>query len=303
MYSVKRLEYPEWRKYEHFTFPYLRQQLEAPAPEVLAFGAAILGQPAGLLLARENAQEPGMPEIQSIFVDPNQRRVGIASSLLHKAEEQFRQQQRLGAGITYIDSGTRTRALERLLQKLEWDAPALRTRICESDFVSITRAPWMARREFPAGYEVFQWTNLTAAEREDIVARQQKQPWYPEQLSPFSREEHLEPIGSLGLRYRGEIVGWCITHRGDGEGVLYFARLFVREDLQIAGRAVNLLARSIYQHEHTTEFRTAVFEVSGKNTRMLGFLDRRLAPYMKSMRNLMRQQKSFTAARPVEMAA
>lgn len=108
------------------------------------------------------------------------------------------------------------RSLEGLLEKLHWGAPTLRMRICESDFESITRAPWMARRKFPPGYEVFPWVNLTAAEREDIVARKQEQEWYPDQLSPFWMEALLEPVGSLGLRYKGEIVEHSPRERAGG---------------------------------------------------------------------------------------
>jgi hypothetical protein len=32
-------------------------------------------------------------------------------------------------------------------------------------------------------------------------------------LGPFVEEERIELLNSLGLRYKGEVVGWHITHR------------------------------------------------------------------------------------------
>lgn len=301
MYAIMRLGFPEWREFGHLTFPYFRPRLEAHDPDLFAYGATLLGRPVGLLLARGSSDEARVGEIHSLFVDPDQGRLGIASRLMQQTEEEFRKRRLLGASVTYMDGGPRTPALEGLLRKLDWDVSSLRLRICRSDFKTITQAPWMARRAFPSEYEVFQWADLTAVQREEILLRQRKQQWFPELLSPFSMEDEPEPVSSLGLRYKGEVVGWCISHRVDRE-TIRFARLFIRRDLRGTGRAMTLLAQSIYRHENT-EVDKAVFEVSGNNTTMLHLVERHMVPYMTSVRNIVRRYKRFAASGSAEMAA
>ena len=294
MYGVARLSFPDWKRYSHFTFPYFQPWLEARDDELVAVGAQIVGQPVGLLLARMSAEDSRAGEIHSLFVSAPRRRRGMATRMLAEAECELRRRGAIGVAITYMDGGSSTPALEALLDKLGWEPPQPRMLICQSDFETIAKAPWMARREFPAGFEVFQWVDLTAAERAEILERQSRERWFPELLTPFWKEHLIEPASSLGLRYRGEIVGWCISHRVDRE-TIRFARLFVRRDLQATGRAVTLLAQSIYRHENT-EVRKAIFDVAAQNETMLRFVQRRLAPWMISMRTIQRRVRRFEAS-------
>jgi GNAT superfamily N-acetyltransferase len=301
VYTVARIGFPEWTAYRELTFPYFRQWLDRSDPDLIAVGAKLASRPVGLALAKISTEDSRIGEIHSLFVSPDQRRVGIASKLLESTGCALRGFSAIGASITYMDGGPSTPALEGLLDKLQWGPPCPRMLICESDFETITKAPWMTMREFPAEFEVFLWAELTAAEREEILDRQRRAPWFPELLSPFWMEHKLEPVSSLGLRYRGEIVGWCISHRVDRETIRY-ARLFVRKELQSTSRAVMLLAQSIYRHENTEVYK-AIFDVAANNATMLRFAERRLAPYMKSMRMIRRRYKRFSMPAESEVPA
>jgi hypothetical protein len=92
----------------------------------------------------------------------------------------------------------------------------------------------MERRPLPSEYELFPWVELRPEERADILTRQRAAEWYPETLSPFPEEERIEPVSSLGLRFHGQVVGWCITHRMKPDTIRFF-RLFIRRDLQPMG--------------------------------------------------------------------
>jgi GNAT superfamily N-acetyltransferase len=294
MYSVDRLSFPECCRYEKLTFPYFRPWLQQPDLDLIAIGATLASRPVGLLLARASTEDERIGQIHSIFVSPDQRRVGVASRLLARAECELQKISKIGASITYMDSGPSTPALEALLQELGWGPPSARMLICESDFETITKAPWLSMREFPPEFEVFPWVDLTASERENLSLECGKpNSWFPEVLSPFWFDQRIEPVSSLGLRYRGDIVGWCITHRLDRE-TIRFARLFVRRDLQATSRAIMLLAQSIYRHE-STEVYKAIFDVAAHNIAMLRFVNRRMAPYLKSMRTIRRRYKRLGA--------
>jgi hypothetical protein len=151
--------------------------------------------------------------------------------------------------------------------------------ICESDFETITKAPWMEHRALPPEFSLFPWVELSSEERASIIESQSRNPWFSEQLTPFFQEHLIEPVSSLGLRYQGQIVGWCISLRVAVDTIQY-VRLFVREDLQPLGRAISLLANSIYRHENT-EVNKAKFDVAMHNSKMLRFVQRRMMPYLK----------------------
>ena len=106
---------------------------------------------------------------------------------------------------------------------------------------------------------------------------------YPEILSPWSDEEIIEPLNSLGLRYEDQVVGWMITHRV-AENTIRYTKMFVRKDLQSLGRAISLLAKAIKLQLETREDSKAVFTVFADNTEMIRFVNKRLAPYLNSIR-------------------
>jgi hypothetical protein len=133
---------------------------------------------------------------------------------------------------------------------------------------------------------------LTNQERESIQEQQATSPWYPEILSPWSDEEIIEPLNSLGLRYKDQVVGWMITHRV-AEDTIRYTKMFVRKDLQSLGRAISLLAKAIKLQLETMEDSKAVCTVFADNTEMIRFVDKRLAPHLNSMRQSWGASKVF----------
>jgi len=277
--------------YEMLTFPYYRHLLRSDDDDLLAVGASCFGQPAGLAVARTNTGERFVAEVLSLAVGLPYRRQGIGFQLLERLQTELTASGCKAMFGLHMSNRPSSAALEALLQKHGWETPERRMMICESDFDTITKAPWMARREFPPEFEVFQWTTLSAAERQWLL---ENNDWYPELLTPFYYEERIEPVSSLGLRYQGQIAGWCITHRVDRE-TIRFVRLFVRKELQSLGRSIMLLAQSIYRHEYTEVYK-AIFDVAIHNPAMIRFVETRMAPYMQSICWTQRSKKIFARA-------
>jgi GNAT superfamily N-acetyltransferase len=295
MLRLERVAQSDLANWGAFTYPYYRPRLLAADPDLIGVAASIGGHPAGFAVASIREDDRRIADVCSVTVGLAHRRRGIATALLQRMEEE--------AGISgcgalvckYMTNRPATAAVEALLRKSGWSPGEQRMLFCESDFATITQAPWMAQRDFPAGYEPFLWATLTSAEREDILDRQRRDPWFPETLTPFWMEDTIEPVSSLGLRYHGEIAGWCVSHRVRSDTIRY-SRLFVRRELQGLARAVPLLARSIYCHEHT-EVDKAIFDVAAQNTLMLRFVERRMKPYLKSMYWSLQSTKIFADPR------
>jgi GNAT superfamily N-acetyltransferase len=289
LHSLERLSAQRAEDFAALTFPYFRSLLSDPAS--VAVGAIALGQPAGLALAGPENEHPGVARIHSIAVAAPYRGAGLGRALFDRVEQELAAGGYAGASAVYMQGLPHSPRIERALDARGWLPARRRMLICESDFATITRAPWMARPQFPPEYEVFRWVDRTPQDDEAIRGRQAREPWYPETLSPYPEPERVEPLSSLGLRLRGEAVGWCITHRMRHDTIRFF-RLFVRRDLQRLGRAAQLLAESIWRHEGT-EVDKAYFDVATHNPEMLRFVDRRLAPWLLVKRWIVRRSHAF----------
>ncbi len=291
LHLLERLTPERAADFAALTFPYFRPLLSDPS--CVAVGAFAFGQPAGLALAGPESEYPGVARLHSIAVAAPFRGAGLGRALFDRVEAELSASGYAGASAVYMQGLEHSPRIERVLDRRGWLPPRRRMLICESDFATITRAPWMARPAFPPEYEVFRWVDRTAADDEAIGGRQAREPWYPETLSPYPEPERVEPVSSLGLRLHGEPVGWCITHRMKHDTIRFF-RLFVRRDLQRLGRAAQLLAESIWRHEGT-EVDKAYFDVATHNPEMLRFVDRRLAPWLLVKRWIVRRSHAFDA--------
>lgn len=295
LHAIERVPAERLAELAEFTFPLYRPLLrDAQAgPRLLGVAASSFGRPIGLALAEIRETDRRIADVLSISVSPLQRRGGVASALAARLEEEARAAGCLALTATYMTGQPFTHAVEALLRRRGFSAPARRMLVCEGDYASIIRAPWMARRELPPPYADFPWVSLTAPERADLEESNRRDPWFSELLTPFWREGDVEPVSSLGLRRAGEIVGWCITLR-EKRDTIRFSRLFVREGVPRA-LAVTLLARSILRHTGT-EVDKAIFDVAAANTVMLRFVERRLAPFLLSMRWTQKARKLLVDA-------
>lgn len=282
MYTLNVLNDSTAAKYEHLTYPIFRSRLEASGLQqsIVAIGASFLWQPVGLAMA-EISPDGTKGEVLSIFVTPQSRCAGIGTSLLTCLEQELFKRGCTGVKLDYITGKPTTPALERLLQKCNWVPPQPRMLVCKSTIEMIVNAPWMHRYSLPSSFTIFPLTELTEDDRLSIQQRQVEEPWIPQDLIPFRHEENLEPLNSVGLRYKGEVVGWVITHRLDPDTIRYTCS-FVRLDLQKMGRIIPLYVEAI-KRQYQANILKGIWTVPFCHTAMINFVKRRMADYMESI--------------------
>ena len=275
-----------------FTYPYYRAVLGEMlrSGRTVAIGAFLRSEAIGLVLA-ELQESNRKAAICSIAVAAQQRRTGIATALLREVERELIIRGCRLAEIIYMTERPSTLAVEGLLRKSGWPEANCRLMICSSDFDLLSQAPWMRRTDFPAGFEVFRWKDLADHERIEILESQEKRPWFPEVLSPFDHENKMEPCCSLGLRHRERVIGWCIGDRL-GADTLRCSSLFVGEQFAAQGRAITLLARSIHASRGIGR-PNFTFDVSFQRPLMIQFVQRRMTPYLKSIRITKESRKTL----------
>jgi GNAT superfamily N-acetyltransferase len=294
MYSLKILCEEEASGFGGFTFPYYRSMLGEMlrGGRMIAIGAVAPSEAVGLVVA-ELKESNRIATVCSIAVAPQQRRKGIATALLRQVESELVAHGCRLAEVIYMAERPSTPAVEGLLKKNGWLPANLRLMICTSDFDLLSRAPWMRQTDFPATFEIFPWKELTDRERAHILKSQENEPWFPEALSPFAHQDTIERLCSFGLRYNGQVIGWCIVHQL-GADTLRCGALFVGKEFAPQGRAIALLARSILATRETGR-RNFIFNVSFQRPRMIQFVRRRMAPYLKSIQITKESRKELTS--------
>lgn len=265
--------------YAPLTFPYYRPLLlPAPHPQVLARGLLRGDEPVGLGLVEI---VPGHGAyVRSIYVAPGLRRRGLAAELLRRLEAATRARGESELRGVYMAGESNVEAIEALLARCGWDPPALRMYVLRSNLDSIDRARWMQRHRLGPEFEIFPWKDLTAAEREALLARQATHP-VSREVFPFTFSPDIEPHTSVGVRRDGEVVGWVVNHRYDDHTVRFTAS-YLREEYQRLGGLIAVYAESINRCR-PVGITDAIWTVPVEFPRMVAFARRALIPYATSI--------------------
>jgi uncharacterized protein (TIGR03032 family) len=263
--------------YDALTFPSIKKRWQTyqQRGELLGVSASISGTMVGFIIAELLPDRTA--ELLSLLVLPDYRQQGVGTKLINYLERELIQQGCSQITVAYQATALTATALEPLLRKLNWQPPQATFLLAKTTTEKIAAAPWLTRYPLPAEFTVFPWHELTTAEAESWQQRQD----YPSSLNPFTHDPRLEPLNSLGLRYRGEVIGWMLTHRVAPDTIRY-SSLFVSEKFQKLGRGISLLAESI-QRQIASSVTNCTFSVARENAQMLKFVDRHLQPYLTGM--------------------
>lgn len=265
--------------FNQLTFRTYRNHLETISinENIIAIGASVQSQPVALILVEIN--EHRLAKILSIFVKPAYRNQGIGTSLLARLEHQLHLKECQSVKVVYITDEQNTIALESLLSKFHWTKPTSRMLVCKTNIYRVAQAPWMKLSKLPSAYEILPWVKITSKER--IALQKQENNWIAKDANPFNHETDLEPLNSLGLRYKGQVVGWMICHRLSEDTIRYTCG-YVRPDLQKMGRFIPLLVRAIRLQTEAKiprgTWTTAFFHAS-----FADFVQKHMQPYLDSL--------------------
>jgi len=276
---------------ERLTFPAYRHLLalartlrhpgEGDQWPILPLGvvARLGGRIIALALA-EVPVEPGgaSPELLSLYVDPDHRGKGVATRLV-EAVEQVVSARGFGAIEAVYTTGRASQpAVERIFEKRGWQPPERRTVSVRFTIEEALAAPWYGRIGVPEGAEIFPWTGLTADERRRLIESNEAAPWIPASLQPWRHDRiGFDPDSSLGMRYRGDVVGWVINHRISDDTVR-FTCSFMRGDLSRRARILPLYTESV-RRLAASGCRFCTFVTPTVYPPMVEFIERHCRPY------------------------
>jgi GNAT superfamily N-acetyltransferase len=291
-FQIDLLQPAEVASFAGMTFPAYRhllaQQLTVRLPsepeqrpiQPVALAARAGEQPLALAVAELPARrEDGAAELLSVFVAAAHRGRGIATTLVEAMERALAARGGAAVEAVYTTGKPAIAAVERIFTKRGWEPPTLRTITVRFTMAEALSTPWYGRMGLlPAGAEIFSWCDLTPAERRQLRESNDRAPWIANSLQPWRHDQlGFDPVSSVGLRYRGEVVGWVINHQIDAHTVR-FTCSFMRKDLSRRARIVPLYSEAI-RRLSTTTCQVCTLVTPTAYPGMLEFIRRHCAPY------------------------
>jgi len=214
--------------------------------------------------------------------------------LLQKTEELLAEKGIEVASFLFIEEEEQAPLLKGLLQKKGWSPPRLfQIRLYFDSYAF--NPPWFQKPPpLSEEFEIFPWDVLQEKEQERIKRLEGQERLSPI-LSPFREKEAIQPVNSLGIRYKGELVGWMVTHTfTDKPDSIRYSSLYIDEELRGKGAAPALLAEAIRRQKKSAVRWSSCeinCELSGKG--WIRFVERRLKPHTVSVEHVLKSGKAL----------
>ncbi|ADI38945.1 putative uncharacterized protein [Waddlia chondrophila 2032/99] len=270
------------RKYSLFTTPKFRCCLEGKDPydigftEQIAIGIEKNSEPIGLALA-SLFKGLDYAEIHTINIDIHYKKPNILKNFISEIEKKLFSQNANYITYRFSPDTPIVNSLVPVLEENSWASPKL-VMIRYFYDAQAFNPPWYDRPPLlPSGYKTFKWETIRDSELEKIK-KDYKQGYFTDHVSPFWEAEKIEPVNSIGLRYKNQVIGWMICHRVAHDTIRYTA-FYVKHQFAFTGYPLRLLVDSMKLHQ-TSTIKWALFELNFQDppTSWINFVLKRLAP-------------------------
>ncbi|UOF91496.1 GNAT family N-acetyltransferase [Fodinisporobacter ferrooxydans] len=261
------------------------------AQDTLAWGAAEDSRPVGLALAELQPDHPvPAAKLLSLFVAPSHRGRGVGRRLLAELQNDRKVQGCQQLNAEYVTEKENVESSSRFLQRNGFPPAEAVLYVFIGDIRRIGELRWFQASKLSQPFSVFPWRELSQEDRIEIQSGQDV--WYPAAFSPFIEEKYVDPEYSVGLRYRGEVIGWLIMQRLAANMLLY-KTLFVKQKHQGVGRGLALGIEMVRSSRLAQKIPFGTVLVESHNEAMLQIVRNRFAPLLLREKVLLRTSKKI----------
>ncbi|MEM1250281.1 MAG: type 2 lanthipeptide synthetase LanM [Acidobacteriota bacterium] len=219
------------------------------------------------------------PELLSVLVKEPYRKQGVGTRLVASVERIVCNNGFASIRAVYMTGKPAIPWVERILAGRGWSEPEGRMITVRFTPESLKPAPWLEKFSRPrTHYEVFDWKDLEPEERETLQTSHAESPWIAEDLLPWKHDEHgFDEATSVGMRYKGVVVGWVIAHRLEPT-VLRYTCSYMRKDLSRMARILPLYCESFSRLEGEG-IETAMYATPLRHQGMIRFANKWFKPW------------------------
>jgi lipid II:glycine glycyltransferase (peptidoglycan interpeptide bridge formation enzyme)/GNAT superfamily N-acetyltransferase len=250
---------------------------DAQGNTIVAHAARLGDEPVGLVISQVTQADPQSADLLSVYVAAAHRKTGIATRLIEGLEQDLARRGISQLTGVYMSGKPSIAALERVFAKRGFTAPEHRKVVARFTPEEPSRAPWYQKAKLPPESEIFSWADLTPEEDAALRQSHADNPWIPEDLEPWRVKQPIDELSSVGLRNRGEVVGWAINHRVTPD-LVRFTTAYMRRDLARRGASFPLWVESLKRLQGTGV--NCTFVTSAKFGNMMPFVLKRVKPFV-----------------------
>lgn len=253
-----------------------RVSISKNSSRTAAFFAFSEGKPIGVLIAN---YFPAIYQslIAHFFVLPESRGKGVGTLLMTHLMSYLKAEKIRSIELHYNASSETAGSLTELLKNTGWKPPSLLTTRYFFD-LHLFNPHWLTHPpKLHPDETLFPLTDLTQEETQQLRRWEKENPLI-QQVSPFEKNYELEKLNSLGLRSKGELIGWIAAHRVE-KNVIRYSSLYLHSEHRGTGSAISLLAASIQKHKDQEPDVWGSTEINQPNTPLYWkkFVKKRLA--------------------------
>lgn len=246
---------------------------------VFGVAAILEGHAVGIALATAHTKIH-IANIHCLAIEKRYAHADLAGRLLQSLTELLLDQKITFAHFIYSKEDSFSIILEEIFPKNSWQGP--HPQIIECLFKRAEFNPFWWHKNIPLaeGFEEFLFKNLKQEEQKDLIHRFE-QGLIPSFVFPFGHEKSLiEYKNSLGLRYKGKVVGWMITHRIEPDKIRY-SYLYLEDDFAYTRYWLKLLidALKIHKDMHNVTYGSLEINLDQISKRWIKFIERKLYPH------------------------
>lgn len=177
------------------------------------------------------------------------------------------------------DEGGPTPFIEQFLFSQGFGLKSLRMARLYFDIFAFLPKWFLKERPLPPGFSFFPWKEVSAIELMKLQRMQEQFTVHPF-ISPTDEEESMQPINSIGLRYKNKLIGWMVTHTLPYEpDQIRYSAFYVSPEYLNRGVAVPLLQHSLrLQQRSPIQWGYLLLNFGYTDKRWLRFVEARIRP-------------------------
>ncbi len=289
MYQIKQVtnltNLSDLKEWQQLLLPGYTPLLDPPLlldptnPQLILIAAYDQLHPVGLLIAKKELNLP-LLQIKSLAVKEAHRSEKIELKMIQFLQDLFIQQGGQIIEALYPNEAPYLNQWQQNFIDLRWVGRKLAIIECFYADSQLFQPPWLQHTfRFPKDFTLFFWKDLTSQQKQEIEYKYKTQR-IPKEVYPFADNPPFEPLNSLGLSYRGQVVGWVITYPLTSDTLCY-SMLYADYELHFKGPIIFLLAHAL-RLQQQAKIKQALFRVNLvqlSSVRWLHFVKKRLAPY------------------------